>query len=120
MRSQTIATSQFGRDASRRRIGICPELPTKLKVIIGWDQFNPTAPVQGASWYYSGSNGHFRDLDAVFAAGCKPGDQLIANTIAPNCRDGKNTDSPDHRSHLAYTVRNEPTGAGCASKRTRI
>ena len=28
---------------------------------------------------------------------------LVANTVAPDCWDGKRLDSPDHRSHTAYS-----------------
>lgn len=82
-------------------MGTCVELPAGIKFVFGWDQFRPTAKVQGASWYCTGTTGHYTDLEAVFAAGCKPGATLIANTLAPNCWNGE-LDSPDHRSHMAY------------------
>lgn len=83
--------------------GICIGLPNQIRYVFGWDQFHPDAPVQGASWYCTGgSGGHFKDLDAVFASGCKAGDTLVADMAAPDCWDGKYLDSPDHRSHTAY------------------
>ena len=83
--------------------GICVALPNQIRYVFGWDQFKPDAPVQGASWYCTGSGSlHFKNLDAVFAAGCKAGDTLVADMAAPNCWDGKFLDAPDHRSHTAY------------------
>jgi hypothetical protein len=38
----------------------------------------------------------------VFRSGCKAGDTLVADMMAPECWDGKYLDSPDHRSHTAY------------------
>lgn len=84
-------------------IGICTGLPNRIKFIFGWDMTRPTARVEGAWWYCTGGTGrHYPDLDAVFASGCKPGDTLVADTVAPNCWDGKALDSADHRSHMAY------------------
>ena len=84
-------------------MGECEALPNRIKFVFGWDQLRPTAKVRGASWYCTGgSGGHFPDLDTVFQSGCKAGDLLIANTIAPNCWNGRDLDSTDHRSHMAY------------------
>ena len=89
---------------SDRYMGECVGLPNDIRFIFGWDMNNPTAPVQGASWYCTGGSGkHFDNLDDVFASGCGAGDTLVANTIAPQCWDGEHIDSPDHRSHMAWT-----------------
>jgi len=99
--------SPFCQASSGKAAGTCVALPNRIRFIFGWDMFRPTEPVKGASWYCVGPKGedrggHFADLDAVFAAGCRAGDTLIGNTIAPNCWDGKHLDAPDHRSHMAY------------------
>ena len=39
---------------------------------------------------------------------CEVGATLDASVVFPQCWDGKNLDSPDHKSHMAYG-----TGAGC-------
>lgn len=97
------ASSAYCNPASPQFIGTCIGLPSQIRYVFGWDMTKPTATVQGASWYCTGGTGeHFRDLDAVFASGCKAGDTLVANTLAQNCWDGKHLDSPDHRSHVAY------------------
>jgi hypothetical protein len=85
------------------RTGICVGLPNQIRFLAGWDQFAPDEPGKGNSWYCSGgTGGHFRDLDAVFQSGCKPGDDLIADLAFPNCWDGKHLDSPNHRDHVAW------------------
>ncbi len=97
------STSQFCDPNSSNYMGKCIGLPNKIRFVFGWDSTKPTAGMTGASWYCTGGTGrHYSNLDDVFASGCKAGDELIANTIAPNCWDGKHLDAPDHRSHMAY------------------
>jgi hypothetical protein len=40
---------------------------------------------------------------------CPAGGDLIVNVTFPQCWDGKNLDSPDHKSHMAYGI----AGKGC-------
>lgn len=88
---------------SARYMGQCVTLPNQIRFIFGWNSLDPTAKFEGASWYCTGGTGrHFKDLDSVWADGCKAGDTLVANTVAPNCWNGKDRDAPDHRSHMAY------------------
>lgn len=42
---------------------------------------------------------------------CPVGDQLSMNVVFPQCWDGVNLDSPDHKSHMAYPVNHN----GCPS-----
>ncbi|WP_309624448.1 DUF1996 domain-containing protein [Methylibium sp.] len=39
---------------------------------------------------------------------CLVGDELWQGVFFPQCWDGKNLDSPDHKSHMAY-----PSDGGC-------
>ena len=97
--------------ASPLFVGKCVSLPNQIRFIFGWNAAKPTAKVEGATWYCTGGTGkHYSNLDDVFASGCKPGDTLVANTIAPNCWDGKYLDTPDHRSHMAYAGWYTPDG----------
>lgn len=96
-------TSRFCDPANARFIGTCVGLPSQIRFIFGWDSKNPTAPVQGAAWgCTAGVPASYPNLDELFNAGCAPGAQIVAQTIAPHCWDGKHLDSPDHRSHMAY------------------
>jgi len=97
------STSPFCTQNSGSTMGICIGLPNQIRFVFGWNMNDPTAPVQGASWYCTKGDGkHYGDLDALFNSGCVAGAQIIANTIAPNCWDGKHLDVADHRSHMAY------------------
>lgn len=40
---------------------------------------------------------------------CRPGDRLVMAVEFPQCWDGRNLDSPDHKSHMAYGT----WGVGC-------
>lgn len=97
------ASSSFCNPANPKFIGICVGLPSQIRFVFGWDASRPTAAVQGASWVCAPGDGkHYANLDDLFNSGCAVGASLIANTMAPNCWDGKHLDSPDHRSHMAY------------------
>lgn len=97
------SASQFCNPKSSDYMGKCIGLPNQIRFVFGWDSTRPTAKIEGASWYCTGGTGkHYTNLNDVFASGCRVGDELIANTIAPNCWDGKYLDTPDHRSHMAY------------------
>lgn len=96
-------TSPFCTPGDPAFMGRCEGLPDRIRFIWGWDWNKPDAPVQGATWYCTGgTKQHYRDLDAVFQSGCSAGDTLVADTLAPNCWDGRRTSSPDNRSHMAY------------------
>ena len=101
---RATSTSSYCDPNSASFIGICVGLPHQLRFVFGWDATRPTAKVRGASWYCTGGTGkHYTNLDDVFASGCSAGDLLIANTLGPECWDGKHLDTPDHRSHVAYS-----------------
>ena len=81
------------------------KLPNGLRFIFGRDMINLAAPSTGAFHYAcdgpNGSQTHYSNLEAVQAA-CPAGNRIGALVSAPDCWDGKNLDSPDHRSHVAY------------------
>lgn len=106
------ASSDACNPASSKFIGICVGIPSQIRFIFGWDAKQPTASVQGASWYCTSTSGHYKNLDDMFNAGCTVGADILANTMAPNCWDGKHLDAPDHRSHMSYMATDPHTGAG--------
>ena len=80
----------------------CISLPRGLRYIFG----NTMQGVDtGANVYFmcdGGTTGsHFSTLPQA-AAVCRVGARIIAKVTAPDCWDGVNLDSPDHRSHMAY------------------
>jgi hypothetical protein len=81
----------------------CVQLPRGLRYIFGFDTNKPTADRQ-FSFTCTGPTGNYQSkADLVSAAaGCGAGNQIEMTVIAPNCWDGKNLDSPNHRDHMAY------------------
>ena len=49
------------------------------------------------------TSGHFATIKEALA-GCPAGSRLGVVLVAPDCWNGKDLDSPDHRSHMAYRV----------------
>ncbi|MEY4942835.1 MAG: hypothetical protein RL254_1016 [Planctomycetota bacterium] len=74
-------------------------IPNGLKIIAGNSPSNadPATSVGGWSWSCDDT------LKGVSIPACAPGRDLTAHGVFPNCWDGKNLDSPDHRSHMAYS-----------------
>lgn len=100
---QYTAASQFCTPGSKRFVGKCIGLPNKIRFIFGWNSNAPTAKVKGAAWVCGGASAY--NLEDLFATGkCVAGEQLIAQTQAPECWDGKYLDTPDHRSHMSFGV----------------
>ncbi len=84
----------------------CVDLPRGLRFIFGADMLNMAAPKTGGGYFNcqgtGAVSGHYPSIvDA--AKNCPIGAQLGAVISAPECWDGKNLDSADHRSHVAYS-----------------
>lgn len=89
---------------SRQYMGECVDLPRGLRFIFGFDMVSGTAPTGGGYFDCQGpesTRGHYRNIVEA-AAKCPIGAQLGAIISAPQCWDGVNLDSPNHRSHVAY------------------
>jgi hypothetical protein len=89
--------------------GNCVPLPNGLKFVFGYNMLNP-AQLPTGSLYFNcqgpGSTpGTYPDI-VTAAKYCPAGAQLGAIIKAPECWDGKNLDSADHRSHVSYASYN--------------
>lgn len=84
----------------------CVATPRGLRYVFGWSMTNPAAQPTGAAYFNcdgpTAKPGHYPDI-VTAAANCPTGNKLGAIINSPNCWDGKNLDSADHRSHMAYT-----------------
>ena len=67
-------------------------------MIAGYDMAAPTTPTH-ASWYCEQSTVHSATIPR-----CPAGQGLFASVTFPQCWDGVNLDSANHRNHLAYVV----------------
>ena len=84
----------------------CLKLPRGLRYVFGYNMSSPSNsdPAWARYWNCDGPGavpGHFATIREA-AAGCPIGARLGAVVIGPPCWNGKDLDSPDHRSHMAY------------------
>ena len=81
------------------------QLPNGLKFIFGWDPTGVNVARTGSAWFNcqgpTAKPGHYTTLTTALA-NCPAGNQVGAIIQAPECWDGKNLDSADHRSHVSY------------------
>jgi hypothetical protein len=86
--------------------GVCIPLPNGLRFIFGFNMLNPADTPTGQAYYNcdgpTGTQGHYPDIPTAMQH-CPAGNRLGAIVAAPDCWDGKNLDSADHRSHVAYS-----------------
>lgn len=89
--------------------GNCVNLPNGLKFIFGYDMITGKAPT-GKLWFncqnqgaVTGAvSGHYATIPQAMA-NCPVGAQFGTIIEAPDCWDGKNLDSANHRDHVAYS-----------------
>lgn len=102
--------------------GICVPIPNGLKMVFGYDMITGTPPTGAGYFNCQGPTarpGHYPNLANVttwcpsaptMVNGVPTYNQLGAVISAPQCWDGRNLDSPNHRSHVGYMVINRNTG----------
>ena len=101
-----------------RRMGkACVPLPHGLRYVFGYNMQNPAKSdaATGRWWNCDGPGavpGHFRSIPEA-AKGCPVGARLGASIVSPNCWNGKDLDSPDHRSHMAISFYHPDKGLIC-------
>lgn len=84
--------------------GKCVNLPNGLKFIFGFDFLTLKSPTGFLKFNCQGPGsvpGVYKTIPEA-AANCPAGAQLGAIIEAPDCWDGKNLDSANHRDHVAY------------------
>ena len=82
------------------------KLPNGLRFIFGRDMLNLAGPPTGAFHFKCDGptaipQNNYKNFEEA-QAGCPVGNRIGAVINAPDCWDGKNLDSPDHRSHVSY------------------
>ncbi|MBN8814140.1 MAG: DUF1996 domain-containing protein [Sphingomonas sp.] len=96
----------------------CVQLPRGLRYIFGYNMLDPAStPTNTAKrwWNCDGTgavSGQFATIGEALQH-CPAGSRLGAVLVAPDCWNGKDLDSPDHRSHMAYRVYNENAQPVC-------
>lgn len=101
--------------------GNCVDSPNGLRFIFGYDMLTGKTP-PGAFYFMcstgtvaSPDSGHKPTLTAAMAI-CPTGARVHAIIKSPTCWDGVNLDSPNHRDHVAYIVRDPNTGINACPK----
>jgi hypothetical protein len=85
----------------------CATVPNALRFIMGYNMLHPADTPTGSVQFQCNGDLHNYETMTQALDRCRAltGPQLfIARIEAPNCWDGKNLDSPDHRSHVAYAT----------------
>lgn len=80
----------------------CVALPRGMRYVFGYNM----ATGESAHFYFdcngpTGISGHFPDI-VTAAKGCPVGNRLGAVINGPDCWDGRNLNSTDHRKHVSY------------------
>ncbi|HEY4303861.1 MAG TPA: DUF1996 domain-containing protein [Gemmatimonadaceae bacterium] len=89
-------------------------MPSGLRMIAG-DKSATAAqwagPQQIITW--TCLNGSASSANSATIPNCKVGDAVRLTVIFPQCWDGKNLDSPDHKSHMSYPNYNSSKRSTC-------
>jgi hypothetical protein len=108
-------------------IGYCTDMPNGIKFIFGYNMTTMSGGPMQAGWDRDGEvfdcqirnsggalavPGLFHNIADVVAAGCPANSFLRVSITPPTCWDGKNLDTPDHRSHVVYADGPMVTSAG--------
>lgn len=83
------------------------DFPAGLRMIAG--NSAGTTPGDMSSTWFTCVGTHPDDGQPSFPD-CQPGDLFVMHVQFPQCWDGVNLDSPDHRSHMAYAHNDNPGG----------
>jgi hypothetical protein len=76
--------------------------PPDLRIVAGGDTMSPSRP-RASSWSCQGGR------VGALPTNCSKGKKVRAHVKFPNCWNGTDLDSSDHRSHMAYSTKS----AGC-------
>jgi hypothetical protein len=89
-------------------------LPPGLKMLAGW------AANSAADQHYWNCGETANLLQKTINTNCTGGKELSVRLGFPDCWDGINLDSPDHRSHVSYQVRDPNTGQTACPSTHRV
>jgi hypothetical protein len=105
---------------SAEHLGQCVDLPNGIRFVFGYNMDTGTNGITDPNnWEHwsiryecwasedgtvsnGTATGRYWTISDVAAAGCPVGARLMILADAPNCWDGVNLDTPDHRSHMAW------------------
>ena len=91
--------------------GVIQPMPAGLRMIAG-DPTNAAPGSPGVRFKCIGGPNNSNDQYGSAIPNCDAGALLYQEIFFPQCWDGKNLDSPDHKSHMSY-VNQVPAGYAC-------
>lgn len=96
---------------------ICTTIPNQIKFIWGYDMITSTVPTGSTKFWSQATTSSpvigYDDIQKAFEA-TPIGGRFGVESKAPGCWNGKETDTPNHRSHVDNEHRNPQTGLnGC-------
>jgi len=86
-------------------------IPAGLSMIAG-NKENVTGRQEHAEWYCSQT--HIPNAEG-FIPNCPVGESVMLSIAFPECWNGRDLDSPDHQSHMAYNLHRNPGPSVCPS-----
>jgi hypothetical protein len=94
-----LSTLTYYRGGSHRDASTVQPFPAGLRMIAGSATATAPFPTAAISWTCQG-------MTTVFPSppNCGSGGTLTVQVRFPDCWDGVHLDSPDHKSHMAYTI----------------
>lgn len=85
----------------------CVDLPRGLRFVFGYNMLNPSDKPTGSGYFDCDGTGaipgHYANL-VLAQAKCPVTASIQLVISAPDCWNGKDLDSPDHRSHVAHSA----------------
>ena len=93
-------TTQIYYRASNRNPSVIKTIPKGLRMIAGNPHSTTAQSVNVTGWTCGGNPPNFTNTMPT----CGSGDKLRNRIRFPECWDGRNLDSADHKSHMAYLV----------------
>ena len=94
-----VGATVYYRAGTHRVPASVQPFPAGLRMIAGDAAAPSPLPVDAVAWMCQGQMNPQASPPA-----CGAGGTLVAQVRFPDCWDGVNLDSPDHKSHMAYTV----------------
>ena len=93
-------------DCQKYAAGRCVAIPNGLRFIFGYDMINMKAGTYPGHFQCEGAGSTTKVTYSITEQKglCAVGSKLVAMIDTPKCWDGKNLDTPDHRSHLSDMV----------------
>jgi hypothetical protein len=87
---------------NERHQSLIREIPFGLRMIAGYPDATAPQDIAHMGWRCRNLSNHDHKSKLPYVHSCPSDQYMQAYVFFPECWDGKNLDSPDHRSHMSY------------------